>query len=84
MDSVLSMIRLIVLVIKHLEATVRNEHLRYADTLRCLVVLKNRGNDTRQSECGAVERMAELDLLAVSTAETAVQTVSLIALEVTR
>ena len=47
----------------HLEARVRNKHLRNADTLRSLVVFEQSRNDARQSKRRAVERMRELDFL---------------------
>ena len=74
---------LVHLVIEHFKATVRHENLRHADAFWCLVVLKNRSHDARQCKSRAVERVAKFYLLVVRTTEAAVQTISLVALEIT-
>lgn len=71
-----------VLVIEHLESAVRYQYLRYADTLWSLVVLQDRGYDTWQGEGRAIQCVAKLNLLVICMAIAAVQTVSLVALEV--
>ena len=51
------------------------------DALRSLVVLKQRGHDAREGESRAVESVAEMGFLILTTV-TAFQTVGLISLEV--
>ena len=71
-----------VLVIEHLESAVRNQYLRYADTLWSLVVLQDGCYDTWQGESRTVQGVAKLNLLVLCMAVAAVETVSLVALEV--
>lgn len=71
-----------VFVVKHLKSAVGYKYLRYADSLRCLVILHDRGDDTRQGKGRAVQRMAQLYLLVVGMAIAAMQPVGLVAFEV--
>lgn len=70
------------LVVKHLKTAIRHQNLRHTYALGGLVVLQNCGDDARQCKGGAVERVAQLNLLVLGAAESAVQAVCLIALEV--
>ena len=71
-----------VLVIEHLESAVRNQYLRYADALWSLVVLQDGCYDTWQGESRTVKGVAKLNLLVLCMAVAAVESVSLVALEV--
>ena len=71
-----------VLVVEHLESAVRNQYLRYADTLWSLVVLQDGCYDTWQGESRTVKGVAKLNLLVLCMAVAAVESVSLVALEV--
>lgn len=71
-----------VLVIEHLESAVRNQYLRYADTLWSLIVLQDGCYDTWQGESRTVKGVAKLNLLVLCMAVAAVESVSLVALEV--
>ena len=71
-----------IFIIKHLESAVRNQYLRHADTLWCLVVLQDGCNDTWQGESRTVQGVSKFNLLVLCMAIAAVETVCLIALEV--
>ena len=53
------------LLVNHLKACVRNKHLRDADALRGLVVLKQCCNDAWQGKRRAVESVSKLGLLLI-------------------
>jgi len=60
---------------------IRYKNFWYTYTLLCLVVLKQRSNDSRKCHCRSIQRVAKLSLL-VGSLITALQTVCLICVEV--
>ena len=71
-----------ILVVEHFESAVRNQYLRYADTLWSLVVLQDGCYDTWQGESRTVQCVAKFNLLVLCMTVAAVEAVSLIALKV--
>ena len=69
-------------VVDDIKTAIRYEGLRDANAFLCLVVLQNSGHDTWQSESRTVERMTKLGFLSLSITVAALQTVSLIGVEV--
>ena len=72
-----------VLVVEHLEATVRHKSLWHSDSFRSLVVLYYGSHNTRQSQSRTIQSVTEFRLLCFLIAIATLQTVCLIAFEVT-
>ena len=70
------------LFVEHLEAAVGHQCLRYADSLRCLIVFYDGCNDARKCQCRTVEGMAQFYLLVVGSAVAAFQPVGLVCVKV--
>ena len=70
------------LLVDNLETGVGHKGLGDTDAFGRLVVLQECCNDARQGEGRAVQGVAELGLLGLGIAETALQTVGLIGIEV--
>ena len=72
---------MVLFLVNLIEACVRAEHLRNDDAVRGLIVLKKGCNDSWKGKRTTVKSVAELGL-AVFITITAMQTISLISLEV--
>ena len=68
-------------LLNHIKSRIRNQRLRNADAFGSLVVFEQCCDDTRQSQCATIQRMAELCLFILVTI-TAFQTVCLVIIEV--
>ena len=70
------------LLSNHIRAEVGLESSGDSDTFLCLVVLEEGGDDTREGEGRAVERVAERNFLVLCAAVAAMQAVRLIGVEI--
>ena len=71
------------LLFYHVATHIRNESLRDAYAFLSLEVFEDRSNDTRESESRTVECVAKFSLLGLAVAEAALESVSLVSVEIT-